>query len=72
MDGRGRGMDNVFIERLWRSDKYKEVYLKGYDSIRAARQELKEYFDFYNRRHRHYGLGRSSSEIHTSGITGTC
>ena len=58
MDGRGRWMDNVFIERLWRSVKYEEVYLKGYDSIRVARQELKTYFDFYNRRRRHYGLGK--------------
>ena len=58
MDGRGRWMDNVFIERLWRSVKYEEVYLKGYDSIRVARQELKTYFEFYNRRRRHYGLGK--------------
>jgi len=58
MDGRGRWMDNVFIERLWRSVKYEEVYLKGYDSIRVAREELKVYFDFYNRRRRHQGLGK--------------
>lgn len=58
MDGRGRWMDNVFIERLWRSVKYEEVYLKGYDSIQVAREELKLYFDFYNRRRRHQGLGK--------------
>lgn len=58
MDGRGRWLDNVFIERLWRSVKYEEVYLKGYDSIRVAREELKAYFDFYNRRRRHQGLGK--------------
>jgi putative transposase len=58
MDGRGRWVDNVFIERLWRSVKHEEVYLKGYDSIRVAREELREYFDFYNRRRRHYGLGK--------------
>jgi putative transposase len=58
MDGRGRWMDNVFIERLWRTVKYEEVYLKGYDSIRVAREELKVYFDFYNRRRRHQGLGK--------------
>ena len=40
MDGRGRWMDNVFIERLWRSVKYEEVYLKGYETIPEARQEL--------------------------------
>ncbi len=58
MDGRGCWVDNVFIERLWRSVKYEEVYLKGYDSIRIARQELKAYFDFYNQRRPHYGLGK--------------
>jgi len=57
MDGRGRWMDNVFIERLWRSVKYEEVYLKGYESIPEARRELAAYFDFYNLRRRHQGLG---------------
>ncbi|MCZ7663983.1 MAG: IS3 family transposase [Thermoleophilia bacterium] len=56
MDGRGRWMDNVFIERLWRSVKYEEVYLKGYETIPEARRELAAYFDFYNRRRRHQGL----------------
>ena len=56
MDGRGRWMDNVFIERLWRSVKYEEVYLKGYDSIPEARRELAAYFEFYNMRRRHQGL----------------
>ena len=56
MDGRGRWMDNVFIERLWRSVKYEEVYLKAYESISEARRELGAYFDFYNMRRRHQGL----------------
>ena len=56
MDGRGRWMDNVFIERLWRSVKYEEVYLKAYESISEARRELAAYFDFYNMRRRHQGL----------------
>ena len=56
MDGRGRWIDNVFIERLWRSVKYEEVYLKGYESIPEARRELAAYFDFYNMRRRHQGL----------------
>jgi putative transposase len=56
MDGRGRWMDNVFIERLWRSVKYEEVYLKGYENIPEARRELTAYFDFYNHRRRHQGL----------------
>ena len=58
MDGRGLWLDNVFIERLWRSVKYEEVYLKGYDSIAVARKELREYFDFYNKRRRHRGINK--------------
>jgi putative transposase len=56
MDGRGRWMDNVFIERLWKSVKYEDVYLKAYNSIAVARQELTQYFDRYNKRRRHQGL----------------
>mgnify|MGYP003345962682 CR=1 FL=1 len=46
MDGRGRWLDNVFIERLWRSVKHEEVYLKAYDSVSAARESLRRYFEF--------------------------
>jgi putative transposase len=67
MDGRGRWMDNIFIERLWRSVKYEEVYLKGYESIPEARKELAAYFDFYNTRRRHQGLeGRTPDEVYWS------
>jgi len=67
MDGRGRWMDNVFIERLWRSVKYEEVYLKGYESIPEARRELAAYFDFYNMRRRHQGLkDRTPDEVYWS------
>ena len=67
MDGRGRWMDNIFIERLWRSVKYEEVYLKGYDSIPEARKELAAYFDFYNKRRRHQGLqDRTPDEVYWS------
>jgi len=62
MDGRGRWMDNVFIERLWKSVKYEEVYLKAYDSIAIARKELKDYFTFYNRVRRHQGLNKKSPD----------
>ena len=55
MDGRGAGW-TFFIERLWRSVKYEEVYLTGYENIPEARKELAAYFDFYNLRHRHQGL----------------
>jgi putative transposase len=67
MDGRGRWLDNVFIERLWRSVKYEEVYLKGYENIPEARRELAAYFDFYNKRRRHQGLkGRTPDEVYWS------
>jgi putative transposase len=67
MDGRGRWMDNVFVERLWRSVKYEEVYLKGYENIPEARRELAAYFDFYNHRRRHQGLdGRTPDEVYWS------
>ena len=62
MDGRGRWMDNVFIERLWRSVKYEEVYLKAYDSISIAKKSLIEYFDFYNRRRWHQSLERKTPD----------
>jgi putative transposase len=58
MDGKGRWIDNVFIERLWRSVKYEEVYLKAYGSMAEARQGLGTYFEFYNGRRRHQNLGR--------------
>jgi putative transposase len=67
MDGRGRWLDNIFIERLWRTIKYEEVYLKAYESIPEARRELAAYFDFYNRRRRHQGLGnRTPDEVYWS------
>jgi putative transposase len=53
MDGRGCWRDNVFVERLWRSVKYEEVYLKAYDSVSAARLGLANYLDFYNTRRPH-------------------
>ena len=67
MDGRGRWLDNVFIERLWRSVKHEEVYLKAYESIPEARKELAAYFDFYNERRRHQGLNnRTPDEVYWS------
>ena len=48
MDGRRRWQDNIFTERLWRTVKYDEVYLKNYESPRQARQSLRQYFDFYD------------------------
>ncbi len=53
MDGKGCWRDNVFVERLWKSVKYEEVYLHGYETVSAARRALNRYFDFYNRRRPH-------------------
>jgi len=56
MDGRGRCLDNIFIERLWRTVKYQNVYLKGYQTIPEAQSGLAEYFEFYNKEKFHQGL----------------
>jgi putative transposase len=56
MDGKGAWRDNVFVERLWRSVKYEEVYLKAYDSVSEARASIGRYLDFYNRRRPHSSL----------------
>jgi putative transposase len=56
MDGRGRALDNIFTERLWRTIKYEEVYLKQYESPRQARQELADYLQFYNEQRLHQSL----------------
>jgi putative transposase len=56
MDGKGAWRDNVFVERLWRSVKYEEVYLRAYDSVGDARQSIGQYLDFYNGRRPHSSL----------------
>jgi putative transposase len=56
MDGRGRCMDNIFVERLWRSLKYEEVYLKNYASVTEARAGIAGYFRFYNHERLHQSL----------------
>lgn len=56
MDGRGRCMDNIFIERLWRSLKYEEVYLKDYESVKEARTGIDRYLRFYNQERLHQSL----------------
>lgn len=60
MDGRGRCMDNIFTERLWRSVKYEEVYLKEYRTLDEARDGLYAYFPFYNTKRRHQALGNKT------------
>jgi putative transposase len=57
MDGRGRALDNVFVERLWRTVKYEEVYLKDYATPREATQQLRRFFVRYNEQRQHQALG---------------
>jgi putative transposase len=57
MDGKGRWLDNVFVERLWRSVKYENVYLHAYESVSAARSGISEYLEFFNARRPHSSLG---------------
>ena len=57
MDGKGRYLDNIFVERLWRSVKYEEVYLKAYQNGSEARRGIKAYLEFYNRERPHQALG---------------
>ena len=59
MDGKGAWRDNVFVERLWKSVKYEEVYLKAYDTVAEARASLGRYLDFYNRQRPHSSLDRT-------------
>jgi putative transposase len=62
MDGRGAWRDNVFVERLWRSVKYEEVYLRAYDTVSDARTSLGRYLDFYNSRRPHSSLDRKTPD----------
>lgn len=71
MDGRGRYLDNIFIERLWRSLKYEDVYLKGYADGREARAGIGEWIRFYNSRRPHQALGnRTPMAVWRDGVTG--
>jgi len=67
MDSQGRWRDNIFIERLWKTVKYQEVYLKAYESISHARKELTKFFERYNMRRPHQGLNdRTPDEVYWS------
>ena len=57
MDGKGRCIDNIHIERFWRALKYEEVYLKSYENMTEARKNIKKYIEFYNQKRPHQGLG---------------
>jgi putative transposase len=62
MDGKGRWVDNVFVERLWRSVKYEEVYLHAYESVAQAKAGIGRYFHFYNTERKHYSLDRHTPD----------
>jgi len=62
MDGKGRWVDNVFVERLWRSVKYEDVYLRAYETPTELREGLARYFEFYNARRRHSALDRRTPD----------
>ena len=67
MDGKGRYADNILLERLWRTVKYEEVYLKAYSNGREAKAGLDAYFHFYNNQRPHQALGyRTPAEVHSA------
>jgi putative transposase len=68
-DGRGRALDNVFVERLWRSVKYEDIYIKNYERVIELESGLTAYFRFYDEERPHQSLGyRTPSEVHRAGI----
>jgi putative transposase len=69
MDGKGRWIDNVFIERVWRSLKYEEVYLKAYENVAEAIRGIGDYFDLYNEERPHQALARlTPNEVYAGGF----
>jgi putative transposase len=72
MDGKGSWRDNVFIERLWRSVKYEDIYLRAYDSASAVRSGLNRYFNFYNSRRPHSSLdGQTPDQVYFNSLPQT-
>ncbi len=72
MDGRGRVFDNIFTERLWRTLKYEEVYIKDYQSVYEAKQGISNYFRFYNHERPHQAVGyKTPYDVYSShgGVT---
>ena len=68
MDGRGRCLDNVFVERLWRTVKYEDVFLRGYESVPELERGLRAYFTFYNETRLHQSLGyKTPAEVYRAG-----
>jgi len=72
MDGKGAWRDNVFIERLWRSVKYEDIYLRAYDAVSAVRTGLNRYFNFYNSRRPHSSLdGQTPDQVYFNALSQT-
>lgn len=71
MDGKGRALDNIFVERLWRSVKYECIYLREWDKVIDLRKGVKDYFQFYNFQRPHQSLnGMTPAMVHTNGLNG--
>ncbi len=69
MDGKGRALDNVFIERLWRTVKYEDIFIKGYRSVSECKEGLRLFFDRYNNRREHQSLDYNyPSEVYFDGL----
>jgi putative transposase len=70
MDGRGRAMDNIFVERLWRTVKYEDIYLHDYRAMQDAYAGIKQYFEFYNNERHHQALGyKTPREVYTEVVS---
>lgn len=73
MDGKGRALDNIYVERLWRSLKYEDIYLNDYRSMEDLKAGLKKYFNFYNTERFHQSLEYSTpNEIYYSAFSNEC
>lgn len=71
MDGRGRALDNIFVERLWRNVKYEDVYLRGYASMAELMVGLAQYFAFYNAERPHQALDYATPDrVYRTGVGG--
>ena len=68
MDGRGRALDNVFVERLWRTVKYEDIYLRGYETVPELDRGLSTYLRYYNHERQHSSLGyRTPAAVYHAG-----
>ncbi len=67
MDGKGRALDNIFVERLWRSVKYECIYLREWENVRAVQRGLEGYFHFYNHERPHQGLDGKTRGVTING-----